>query len=158
MTRERFAVMGDRDLAGADLGVHAQPDQADRDRVAVLADRHHCLRVNAWTRLLAGLCALRGQRPQQRPLAHERLTDRARMPGDPAREIALAAGQQPGIQLAQALDARDRDKVAATKPADLALDAALLMRPRQADERELRLEHVMRAQAYEPVALHATAT
>ena len=122
---------GDRDLPGADLDEHAQPDQADRHRVAVLANGHHRLRIDPRTRLLAGLRPLVGQRSQQRPLACERLADRARVPGDPAREVGLAAGEQPGVQLGKAPDGRDGDEVAATEPADLALDAALLMRAPQ---------------------------
>ena len=154
---DRIAVVGDHDHPRADLRVHAQPDQADRDRVAVLTNGHHRLRVNAWARLLAGLRALSRQRSKQRPLARERLTDRARMPDDPPREIGLAAREQPGVQLGKALDARDWDEVASAKPSDLALDAALLMRSLQADPRELRLEQVVRAQRDEPIALHATA-
>ena len=150
---DRLAVVRDRDLPGADLGQDPQPDQADRHRVAVLTNRHHRLRVDPRARVLAGLRPLGGQRSQQRPLRGQRLTDRAALPGDLPPEVGLAAGEQPRVQLGEAPHRRDRHQMAAAEPADLALDPALLMRAAQPDQRELRLEHVVRAQRDEPVGL-----
>jgi len=48
--------------------------------------------------------------------------------------------------------------MAAAETAHLTLDAALFMRARQADPRELRLEQIVRAQRDETIRLHPTAT
>ena len=91
MAGDLAAAVRDRDLARADRGGHAQPDERDRDRVAVLSDRDQRLGVDAWRDLLGGLQRLAGQRAQQRPFARQRFADRVRVPGDPSREIVLAA-------------------------------------------------------------------
>ena len=131
MAGDWLAVVRHHDLPGADLGQHPQPDQADRHRVAVLANRHHRLRIDPRARVLAGQRALRGQRSQQRPLARERVTDGAAMPGDLPPEIGLAAGQQPSVELGEAPHSRDGHEVPAAEAADLSLDPALLVRSPQ---------------------------
>jgi AcrR family transcriptional regulator len=56
VVRDGLPVVRDRDLSGADLGQHPQPDEADRDRVPVLTDCDHRLRVDA--RAGVGISAL----------------------------------------------------------------------------------------------------
>jgi hypothetical protein len=58
----------------------------------------------------------------------------------------------------RAFDGRHRHEVTAAEPADLSLDPTLLVRAAQADQRELRLEHVMRSQGDEAVGLDPPTT
>jgi hypothetical protein len=57
------SLVADHDLARADPGGDAQPDQADRHRVTVLPDRDQCLRVDARRGLLGRLVLLERQLP-----------------------------------------------------------------------------------------------
>ena len=135
-----------------------QPGQRDRDRVAVLADRDQRLRVDARRRGLGRVERLGGQRAQQRPLA-------APTPRRPSRRARRSAARRSASQPASSSalsspsvgDRRDRDEVVAAEAADLALDAALLVRALEARRGELRLEQVVRAQRDEAVGLDAPA-
>ena len=123
------AAVADRDLARADARGDLQPGERDRDRVAVLADRDQRLLIDPRRRGLGRVKRLRRQREQQRPLDRPRLADRRRR----ARSIRRArSGSQPAsstrVELGEVRDARDRDEVVAAEAADLALDAALLVR------------------------------
>ena len=128
VARDHAAAVADRDLARADPRADLQPGQRDRDRVAVLADRDQRLRVDARRRGLGRVERLGGQRAQQRPLARPRLADRPGAPDDPPAQVRLAAGEQQRVELGEVGDRRDRDEVVAAEAADLALDAALLVR------------------------------
>ena len=61
----------------------------------------------------------------------ERGADRDRPAGDHPVVVEQVAGGDQLVQLRQRGDLRDRDEVAAAEPADLALDAALLVRARR---------------------------
>ncbi len=145
--------MEDHDLAGADLRGHAQPSQRDRDGVAVLADGDERLRVDTDCRGLRRVERLAGQRAQHRALPRELLSDRPGPPVDPPVKIGLAAGEQQPVERGDRPDRRDRDEVVAAVAPDLALNAALLMRPRDSRGREDRVEQVVRAQRDEPIRL-----
>ena len=153
MDGDHVAVVGDADLARADPGVHPQPDQGDRDRVAVLADRDHRLGIDARRGLFGRLEALARQRAQQPPLAVERLPDRPRPAADRALEIGPAPLLHALVELGQRVDLRDRNQVATAEAPDLAFDAALLMRAALPRLAEARLEHVVRPERDETVGL-----
>jgi hypothetical protein len=67
-----LADVADRDLAGADRRTHAQPDQADWDRAAVLPHGHERLGVHARRGPLGGLWRLGGQRATNRSVSTRR--------------------------------------------------------------------------------------
>src|SRR3954454_6140148 len=137
MAGDLATAVRDRDRPRADRRGDAQPNERDRDRVAVLTDRDQRLGVDARRDLLGRLQRLVGQRAQQRPFTPQRFADRVGVPGDPSREIVLAASAQPSVELSQRRDGGDRDEMAATEATDLALDAALLMRALKPGQREL---------------------
>ena len=116
-----------------------RPGERDRDRVAVLANGHQRLAVDAHRRDLgaverSGL----GQRAQQRAFVGELVGDRRRPALDAPREVLLAGVTQHHVQLRHRPDRRNRNEMVAPEAPDLALDAALLVRALQADGRELR--------------------
>jgi len=73
------------------------------------------------------------------------------VPGDPSREVVLAAQPQQRVEVGERRHVGDQNEMATTEATDLPLDAALLMGALQPDERELRLEHEVRPQPDEPV-------
>ena len=73
------------------------------------------------------------------------------------REVLLAGVAQHHVQLRHRPDRRDGNEMVAPEAADLALNAALLMRALQPDRREQRAEEVVRAHRDEPIGLHAPA-
>jgi hypothetical protein len=58
---------------------------------------------------------------------------------DPPPQVSFAAGQQQRVELGKARDHRDRDEIIAPEAPDLALDAALLVRARDARRAVRRL-------------------
>ena len=129
MAGDLAAVVADHDLARADPGADAQPDQRDRDRVAVLPDRDQRLRVDAR--------AMRAPRVELARPAARRSSGRSRSSASPTvsarpairrAEVGEAAVLEQLVELRERRDLGDRHEMAAAEAADLALDAALLMR------------------------------
>jgi hypothetical protein len=96
---------------------------------------------------------LAGQPDQPFLLSRERQPDRRRAPGDDPVVIDAVTRDDEGVELSQRRHSRDRDQVPAAEPADLTLDATLLMRPDQPGAAEERVETVMAAQRSEPLRL-----
>jgi hypothetical protein len=158
MDRDQAAVVGDPDLACADPRVHPQPDQCDRDRVTVLADRDHRLAVDPRRGLLGAVEALGRQRAQPAAFELQRLSDRDRPPTDRAREVLPASLSEALVELGQRVDLGDRNQVAPAETSDpVALDAALLVRAALPAQAKARREHVVRAQRDEAIGLDAPA-
>jgi hypothetical protein len=100
---------------------------------------------------------LSGQRPEHVELLAERLTDGLLPAADRAPQIGDAGCRDPLVELRQRADLRDRHQIRAAEPADVALDAALLVRAFLARTGEARFIEIVRAQRDEPVGLHAAA-
>jgi len=143
--------VADHDLARTDPRRHPQADQGDRDRVAVLPDRHQRLRIHARRCLLGRLVLLEGQLAERPRLHSERLTDRLVAAGDPPREVGEASVLEQVVELLERAHLRNGDEMVAAEAADLALHAALLMGALLAAAGEDRLVQVVRAQADEAV-------
>ena len=144
-------------VAGDDRRRDPQPDQADRDRVAVPADRDQSLGVDPGPGGLGAVEGLGRKRPQKRRLARERLADSLTTAADGAAEVGRAGGEEAGVQLGEVGELGDRDEVVAAEAADLALDAALLVGALFAAAGELRGEQVMGAQGDEAIGFQPPA-
>jgi len=151
------AIVADHDLACADRRLHAQPDERDRYRVAVLPDRDQRLRIDARRRMLARVEVDDRLLPQRPRLDCERLADRLGAAADPAAEVGEAAVLEQVVELLQGRYLRHRHQVRPPVAADLAFDAALLVRPYAAGAGEGRLVQVVGAQRNEAVLLDAPA-
>jgi hypothetical protein len=133
--------MTNPDLRRADRRRDPQASERNRDRIPVLTDRDQRLAVDPDRRHLRAV-KRRGQRPQHRPLNAELLSDGDRPSRDPPAQIALACIDEQPVELPERPDARDRDQVVASQPADLTLHAALHIR------RQLRLIRLLRSELF----------
>jgi hypothetical protein len=122
-----------------------------------LPDRHHRLAVDPRRCPLARVVVHDRQRPQLPCLDPERFPDRLRAAADAPAEVGEATVLEQIVELAQRRHLRDRDEVRSPVAADLAFDAALLMRARAAGAGESRFVQVVRAQRDEAVLLDAAA-
>lgn len=119
--RDQLALVGDADLRRADRCRDAQPRERDRDRVAVLANGHKRLAVDAHRRDLGAIERPGvGQRAQQRAFVSELVGDRRRPALNAPREILLAGVTQHHVQLRHRPDRRDGNEVVAAQAPDLA--------------------------------------
>jgi hypothetical protein len=98
------------------------------------------------------------QRVQQAPLHLKALTEGRGVPGDRALQVLPARFLEQFVELLHRLDLGHRHEVAAAEAADLALNAALLMRALLAGQTERRFEAIVRAHRDEPVGLHTAPT
>ena len=139
---------------------HRQPATgvAGRDRVVALPHRDPGPVVDPGLQQPGRVERLGRQRPQRRQLGGERGADRDRPAGDHPGLVKQVTGRDQRVQLGQRRDVRDRDEVTAPEPADLALDAALLVRAFDARSAEERVEAVVAAQRDEPLRLVAVAS
>ncbi len=157
MSGDQPSVVVQGDLAGADPCCDPQADQADRHRVAVLADRDQGLGVDPGPGRLGGVEGLGWQRAQKRRLPLKRLAHRFATAADRAAQVETEGGSEAGVQLGEVGDLGDGDEVVAAKAPDLTLHAALLMGALLAAAGELRGEQVVGAQRHEAVRLHPAA-
>jgi hypothetical protein len=121
-----------------------------------LPDRDQRLAVDARRRLLARVVVAGRQLAQRPRLDPQRLPDRLRAAADPPREVGEAAILEPVVELLQRRHLRHRHQVRAPEAADLAFDAALLVRARAAGAGERRLVQVVRPQRDETLLLDPT--
>ena len=122
-------VVTEDDLPGTDPSGDPQPREPDRQRVLVLADRRQRLAVDPRGRVLGRVERLGRQLPAARPTSWPSASPTvSRRPADRALEILEARGSEPVVELGERGDLGHRHQVGAAEAADLALDAALLVR------------------------------
>ncbi|MDQ3740467.1 MAG: hypothetical protein M3389_05930, partial [Actinomycetota bacterium] len=158
MAGDHLALVADADLRRADRRRDPQPGERDRDRVAVLANGHQRLAVDADRSDLGAVerSGLR-QRAQQPAFVGELVGDRRRAALEAPGEVLLAGVAQHEVQLRDRRDRRNGNEVVASKAADLAFDAALLVCALKADRRKQGAEEVVRAHRDEAVRLDPAA-
>jgi hypothetical protein len=115
-----------------------------------LADTHPRLCVDPRCEQQRGVERLDREALQRVGFQLEVVADRQCPTGDPAGIVGGVAASDELVQLGDRVDVRDRDQVAAAEPADLTLDAALLMGAFETGLTEERVEPVMRSQSDEP--------
>ena len=127
--RDRLPAIEDGQLIGGQPDPHRLPDQPGGYRVPALPDGDPGELVGLRPQRRAGVEPVSGQRAQQRRLRREVSRHRVRPELDvPPRVLDVVLGQ-PGVQVRQRLHPRDRNQEVPPEPADLALDAALLVGP-----------------------------
>jgi len=147
------------ELLGAEADQQASSGVADRDRVEGLADTHPRFRIDP-TRQFAGRVEHLARQTLQR------LAVKGSVLGDgeePAADVTLrviggADAVQQFIELDHRRDVGNGNEGAASEPADLTFDPALLMRAFDAGLAEERVEPVARAQQHEPFGLDPVPT
>ncbi len=116
------------------------PGVADRHGVVTLPHRHPGPGIDLSFQQPGGVERLVRQRRQLRQLGGERGGDDDRPAGDHPVVVGKIGGSDQLIQPGQRGDPRNRHQVTATEPADLTLDAALLMRAFLAGDAEEPVE------------------
>jgi hypothetical protein len=117
---------------------------AGRDRVEVLADTDPRLAVDPRRQQQRHVERLIRQRRQGQRLSGEVLADGHVAHIDPSPVIDHVAGGHELVQLDQRCDDRDRHQVTAPEPADLTLNAALLVSADNTGPTEERVEPIVR--------------
>ncbi len=141
-------------VRGVQHGPHPFPDQPDRDRIAVVADRDLPVSVDPWREQPPGLERLIRQRPQQQLFEREVLRDRLG-PGPDAAGIVLPVPLLDHlIQLGERGDLGDRNEVVAAEVADLSLDPAFLMGALDARPAVEAFDTEVRLEGDPPIRLH----
>ena len=130
--RHRPGALEDGQLVRGQPDPHRRPDQPGRHRVAALADADPRELVRPGPQCRPGVEPVGRQRPQQRGLLREVGRHRVRPELDVPPGVAQIVLGQPGVQVRQRPHPRDGDQEIPPEPADLALDAALLMSPADA--------------------------
>ncbi len=141
------------DAIGAQQHVDVFAGEADGHRVEALADADPGLLVDPRAKREAGIERLDGQRHHRVGLEREMVADGDRPPGNAPAVIDEVTASDEVVELGHRGHAGHRDEVAAAEPADLALDAALLVRAFDAGPAEERVEPVVRAQHDESFGL-----
>jgi hypothetical protein len=148
---DHLAARAELDPAGAKTHVDLLAGEPGGDRIEALPQRHPGLVVDSVWRQHARRLERRGlQRPQRGLLQRKVVADAGCPPGDVAAVIGQVSVGQVLVELGQRTHDRDGDQMAATEAADLALDAALLVRAVLARSAEERVEAVFAELAQRP--------
>lgn len=149
----------DGDGLGPQFDGDALADEAGRDRVEALAHADPCLGVDPGAQAGHRREPLDRQHPQRRTLQRSQRVHTVTGAGSAARHptlpVAEVARLHERVQIGERVEHRHGGEVVAAEPADVALDAALLMGTGDAGLAEERLEPVVRTQRDEPFVLGA---